>query len=123
MTVAWISHTLLLLLIPDVLFSAVNSWVHKEICKNETRNEEALKHHHIRRQFYVSVYGLSNMWQYRGKFTPTCPGSTPQTFRLDTRVVVLCLFSKLLSRASTAPSSMGVDTRGEGFLTQTHLLL
>lgn len=44
------------------------------------------------------------------------PSDKTHSFFLD-------LFSKQLSRASTAPSSMGVDTQGEGFLSLTHLFL
>lgn len=48
----YISSTLVLLLFPDVLFSAVNSVTRfvllQKTCKNETRRQETLKHRHIR---------------------------------------------------------------------------
>ncbi len=122
--VAWVSHTLListsLLLFSDVLFTPVDFFcIHflkkSNILQNESRGEEAVKHHYPRLRLYVHVHCFSNMWQYRGglDLLMHIPDWSHITSDKIHQTVSLHLHSKQSSRASIALSSMGVDTQGK----------
>lgn len=79
----------------------------------------------------IVILGISFMFLFTAFQTCGNIGVSFLTLILDrfhipsdkTHSVFLDLFSKQLSRASTAPSSTGVDTQGEGFLRHTHSFL